>query len=321
MTDEVALPAPAPDPEEGDLYLVGVDEAGQRLDQFCQAQVAHVSRARVQAWIAEGAVRLNGGAAKAAARLRVGDRVLVLTPPDPDPLDVAPEPIPLDVVFEDADLLVLNKPVGMVVHPAPGHTHGTLVNALLHHCRGSLSGIGGVARPGIVHRLDKDTSGLMVVAKSDRAHRDLARQIAAKEAQRRYWAVVGGHLPASTGRVDAPIARHPTARQKMAVVPGGRHAATRWTVLRTYKGYDWVLCELETGRTHQIRVHMAHLGHPVVGDPVYGGDRSLPVKLAGQALHARELAFRHPVTGEALTFTAEPPPALGRLLAWLEAQG
>ena len=312
--------SPSPvDPEDGDLFLVTPDEAGTRLDQFCQAELAGVSRARVQAWIAEGQVRLNDRPAKPAQRLRAGDRVFVAAPPPPEDARALPEAIPLAVVYEDDDLLVIDKPAGMVVHPAPGAPSGTLVNALLHHCRGGLSGIGGVARPGIVHRLDKDTSGLLVVAKNDRAHLGLSAQIAAKTAERRYWAVVGGHMPAPEGRIDAPIARHPTHRKKMAVVPGGRVAATRWRVLGSYKGFDWLECSLETGRTHQIRVHLAHVGHPVVGDPVYGGDRTLPVKLPGQALHARELSFDHPRTGARMTFTAAPPVAFEKLLSYLQA--
>jgi 23S rRNA pseudouridine1911/1915/1917 synthase len=319
MTDPGASSPSPVEPEDGDLFLVTPEEAGARLDQFCQAQLGDVSRARVQAWIEDGQVRLNDRPSKPAARLRAGDRVFVAAPPPPEEAVARPEAIPLAVVYEDDDLLVIDKPVGMVVHPAPGSPSGTLVNALLHHCKGTLSGIGGVARPGIVHRLDKDTSGLLVVAKHDRAHLGLSAQIAAKTAERTYWAVVGGHMPAPEGRVDAPIARHPSQRQKMAIVEGGRSAATRWRVLEAFKGYDWVECKLETGRTHQIRVHMAHLGHPVVGDPTYGGDRALPVKLPGQALHARALSFDHPVTGERLTFTADPPPAFEKLLAYLRA--
>lgn len=319
MTSEDRFSPSPVDPEDGDLFLVTAAEAGTRLDQFCQAELDGVSRARVQAWIADGQVRVNDRAAKPAQRLKAGDRVFVAAPPPPEDAVAKPEAIPLAVVYEDDDLIVIDKPVGMVVHPAPGSPSGTLVNALLHHCRGGLSGIGGVARPGIVHRLDKDTSGLLVVAKHDRAHLGLSAQIAAKTAVRRYWAVVGGHMPSPEGRVDAPIARHPTHRQKMAVVPGGRPAATRWRVLESFKGFDWVECTLETGRTHQIRVHLAHVGHPLVGDPVYGGDRTLPVKLPGQALHAHTLSFDHPVTGEPLTFTAPPPAHFEKLLSYLRS--
>ncbi|MDB5101824.1 MAG: rluD [Cyanobacteria bacterium RYN_339] len=300
---------------EEETYIVTPEEAGQRLDQFCQAQLEGISRARVQAWIDEGQVSLNDKPTKASQRLKANDRVGITEPPI-EPTAILPEAIPLTIVYEDADLLVIDKPQGMVVHPAPGNAGGTLVNALLHHCK-DLSGVGGVARPGIVHRLDKDTSGLLVVAKHDRAHAGLAAQIQAKDALRQYWAVVRGHMESPDGRIDAPIARHPTQRQKMAVVQGGRQAATRWQVLETFRGYDLVELTLETGRTHQIRVHLAHLGHPVVGDAAYGGEVKVPVKLAGQALHARRLAFVHPVSGEAMQFEAEPPENFRKLLAYL----
>ncbi|HEY9721398.1 MAG TPA: RluA family pseudouridine synthase [Oscillatoriaceae cyanobacterium] len=296
-------------------FVVAPEQAGQRLDQFCQGQLAELSRSRCQALIEAEHVRVNGRAAKASQKLRAGETVDVALPPV-EPAEVAAEAIPLKVVYEDPDLLVIDKPQGMVVHPAPGSPSGTLVNALLHHAQ-DLSGIGGVARPGIVHRLDKDTSGLLVVAKNDQAHHALAAQIAAKTAVRQYWAVVRGHMPEQEGRVEAPIARHPSHRQKMAVVAGGRSAATRWRVLEEFKGFSLLELTLETGRTHQIRVHLAHLGHPVVGDPVYGGDLKLPVKLAGQALHARRLAFEHPRTGERLCFEAEPPENFQKLLHYL----
>lgn len=315
-TDEAASLQQSGDEE---VWSVTADEAGTRLDAFVQAALEGVSRVRIQRWIEEGLVRLDGSAAKAGARLRRGQTVTLMAPTTIEELNLQPEALPLDVIYEDADLIVLNKSVGMVVHPSAGHASGTLVHGLLHHCRGQLSGIGGVARPGIVHRLDKDTSGLIVAAKTDMAHASLAQQIASKRALRLYWAVVGGHLPSATGRVDAPIARHGVHRQKMAVVPSGKPAATRWEVLESFRGFDWVACVLETGRTHQIRVHLSSIGHPVVGDPLYGGDRSLPIKLTGQALHARELAFEHPRTGEALKFEAPLPEVFAKLLKYLQS--
>ena len=297
------------------LFTVTAAEVGTRLDQFCQTKLTDVSRARVQAWIDDGCVLVNERAARASLRLKAGDSIAIEAPPVLA-TTIAPEAIPLAIIYEDAHLLVLDKPQGMVVHPAPGNASGTLVNALLHHCR-DLSGIGGVARPGIVHRLDKDTSGLLVVAKTDQAHQSLSGQIAAKTALRQYWAVVGGHMASTTGRVDAPVSRHPTHRLRMAVVEGGRMAATRWSTLETFRGYSLLELTLETGRTHQIRVHLAHLGHALVGDLMYGGDMRLSVKLAGQALHARRLGFNHPVTGEAMQFEAEPPENFRKLLAYL----
>lgn len=316
MAHDSASPAPdAGAEEEAETYLVTPEEAGQRLDQFCQAQLAGFSRARCQALIEGGHVTVGDRAAKASLKLKAGESVTIGVPPLEES-EVLPEAIPLAIVYEDADLLVVNKPQGMVVHPAPGSPSGTLVNALLHHVR-DLSGIGGVSRPGIVHRLDKDTSGLMVVAKHDRAHQALSAQIAAKTALRQYWAVVRGAMPEPDGRIDAPIARHPGQRQKMAVVQGGRPAATRWRTLETFKGYSLLELTLETGRTHQIRVHLAYLGHPVVGDPVYGGEVKLPVKLAGQALHARKLSFDHPTTGEPVSFEAEVPENFQKLLNYM----
>ncbi|MNS33330.1 Ribosomal large subunit pseudouridine synthase D [compost metagenome] len=301
--------------EDPESFVVTPDEAGTRLDQFCQAQLEGFSRSRCQALIEAGQVRVGDKPAKVSQKLKAHEVVTIVVPP-PTATEVLPEAIPIDVVYEDADMIVVNKPQGMVVHPAPGAASGTLVNALLHHVK-DLSGIGGVARPGIVHRLDKDTSGVMVVAKHDRAHQALAAQIAAKDALRQYWAVVRGHMKETEGRIDAPIARHPVHRQKMAIVEGGRQAATRWRVLETYKGFSLLELTLETGRTHQIRVHLAFLGHPVVGDPVYGGDVNVPVKLAGQALHARRLRLTHPTTGEEQTFEAEPPENFQKLLNYM----
>ncbi len=321
------------DEAEDREYVVPAELEGQRLDQAVTRLADDLSRAAVQRLIAEGLCRLNGETPKRADRVAAGDRV-VLTILPPTPTDVTPEPIPLDVVYEDAHLIVVNKPSGMVVHPAVGSPCGTLVNALLAHCT-DLSGIGGELRPGIVHRLDKETSGLLVAAKSDAAHRDLARQIAERSAKRTYWALVWGQPSPPEGRVAAPIARHPRQRQMMAVVPGGREAATHYRVQQAFRvgppggrhGSVASLLELdlETGRTHQIRVHMSHLGHPVLGDPVYGRQRALPQSaspalrealrgLRGQALHARRLQFVHPITGEPMALEAEPPEDFMRVL-------
>ena len=242
--------------------------------------------------------------------------MLLVTAPEPEPIDLVPQDIPLDIPYEDGDVIVVNKPVGMVVHPAPGHPDGTLVNALLYHCGASLSGINGQLRPGIVHRIDRDTSGLLIAAKNDRAHLALAAQLADHSLFRLYHAVVLGGFRAESGTVDAPIARHKTDRKRMAVCrPGeGREAVTHYQVLDSRGGYSHITCRLETGRTHQIRVHMASIGHPLLGDPVYG--KAAP-GLAGQCLHAARLTFTHPATGEVMTVDAPLPgyftAALGRL--------
>lgn len=301
------------------LLLVPSEAKGQRLDHYIAGHVPDVSRSRLQELIQAGSVLLDDRPAKPSSRLKGGERVTIDVPP-PRELDVKPEAIPLDVVYEDADLLVVNKPQGMVTHPAPGAWEGTLVNALLHHCT-DLSGIGGVARPGIVHRLDKDTSGLLVVAKSDLAHQSLSAQIAAKTARREYRAIVHGVMATHGGSVEAPIARHPSERIKMAVVPGGREALTHWQVAEAFRDASLLDLQLATGRTHQIRVHMAHLGHPIVGDPVYGPSKMpFPVKLSGQALHAFRLSFDHPRTGARMTFEAPLPERFEALLRYLRSR-
>lgn len=297
---------------EPDLLIVPVDAQGERIDRYLAQLRPDCSRARLQALITQGDVHLDGHPVRPSERLRPG-QVIALNWPDLRPSLVEPQAIPLQVVFEDASLLVVNKPAGMVTHPAPGSRDGTLVNALLAHCS-DLSGIGGVERPGIVHRLDKDTTGLLVVAKTDAAHRSLSAQIAAKTAQRCYLGVVTGSMSVPQGRIDAPIRRHPRDRIKMAVVPEGRTAATRWEVLETFRDATLLRLSLETGRTHQIRVHMAHLGHPLVGDPLYGPSKPFAIRMGRQALHAEQLGFRHPVSGEAMRFQADPPADFQRLL-------
>ena len=290
--------------------------SGQRLDQYLAGAVEALTRSGAQRLLEGGLVTVNGRAAKKNARLTAGDTVTVDLP-DPEPAEAAAQDIPLDVVYEDGDVIVVNKPVGMVVHPAPGHPDGTLVNALLWHCGDTLSGVGGALRPGIVHRIDRDTSGLIIAAKNDSAHLALSAQLQDHSLARTYEAVVIGKLPQDRGTVSAPLARHPVDRKRMAVRPEGRQAVTHWQVLRRYSGYTHTECHLETGRTHQIRVHMAHIGHPVLGDPVYGGARKGFPELTGQCLHARRLTFRHPRTGEAVTVTCPLPDyfqaALGRL--------
>ena len=260
---------------------------------------------------------LNGKPANKKQKLCAGDEVLVRIP-EPVPYEAKAENIPLDVVYEDADLLVVNKPKGMVVHPAAGNYEGTLVNALLYHCGDSLSGINGVLRPGIVHRIDKDTSGLLIVAKNDNAHQKLAAQIKEHSFTREYEAVVFGSLRDDRGVVDAPIGRHPVDRKKMCVTEkNSKHAVTHYEVLRRYKGYTHIKCVLETGRTHQIRVHMAYLGHPVAGDPVYGV-KNEKVAFTGQCLHARKIGFVHPVSGQYLEFSSDLPPYFSAFLNKLE---
>ena len=300
-------------------WIAAPEDAGARLDAFLAGKMEK-TRSSVQKLIEEENVRLNGAPAAKNARLREGDRVEATEPP-PEVLDVKPQNIPLDIVYEDQDLLVVNKPKGMVVHPAAGNPDGTLVNALLFHCGDSLSGINGVIRPGIVHRIDKDTSGLLIVAKNDRAHQSLAEQIAVHSFTRIYNAVVYGIVKEEEGTVSAAIGRHPTDRKRMAVLSsGGREAVTHYRVLERFPGFTLVECRLETGRTHQIRVHMAHIGHPVAGDPVYGPKKCI-TELQGQCLHARVIGFIHPATGEYLEFDSGLPPYFERFLEKLRRSG
>lgn len=285
-------------------FTVGAEDAGRRLDAVL-AQRAGISRALAQKLCEAGAALADGVPRGKNFRPAAGTRVTAELP-EPEPCEASAEDIPIDVVYEDDMLLVVNKPRGMVVHPAPGNWNGTLVSALLAHCGGSLSGINGVMRPGIVHRLDKDTSGLLIVAKTDRAHRCLAAQIAAHTFERCYEAVITGHLRESSGSVELPLARSRTDRRRMTADAGGRPARTDYTVLAEYPGYSHVRLRLYTGRTHQIRAHMAALGHPVAGDPLYGGLRK-GLDLGGQILHARMIAFSHPADGREMRFDSGLP--------------
>ena len=255
---------------------------------------------------------MNGRAVSKSYKLAGGEDIAV-TLPEPEPVEAVPQDIPLDVVYEDADVIVVNKPSGMVVHPAPGHPDGTLVNALLYHCAGTLSGVGGALRPGIVHRIDRDTSGLIIAAKNDAAHQYLSAQLADHTLARTYECIVVGKLREDRGTVDAPIARHPTDRKRMAVVAGGREAVTHWEVIARYPGYTHVRCRLETGRTHQIRVHMAYIGYPILGDTVYGAKKEVP-GLTGQCLHAVGLRFLHPRTHEVVELSCPLPEEFTRML-------
>ena len=293
------------------ILVIEATESAERIDALLARSVEGLTRSAAQRLLEQGAVTLGGRPVKKNHRTSPGERFEVVLP-EPEPAAPVPENIPLDVRYEDDDLIVVNKPRGMVVHPAPGHPDGTLVNALLYHCGDSLSGVGGEKRPGIVHRIDKDTSGLLIAAKNDFAHLALSAQLSDHSLARTYEAVVLGNLRDDAGTVNAPIGRHPTDRKRMAVTQkNSREAVTHWEVLARYPGYTHIRCRLETGRTHQIRVHMAHIGHPLAGDMVYG--RKKPeLGLEGQCLHARELTFVHPRSGERLTVTTELPD-------WFEA--
>ena len=306
--------------------VAGAEDVGARLDAFLAAKF-DISRSAAERLLAEGAAQITGGEASKKYRIR-GDEQITLTLPDPTPAEALPEDIPLDIVYEDADIVVVNKPEGMVVHPAAGNESGTLVNALLHHCKGSLSGVGGVERPGIVHRIDKDTSGLLVVAKNDAAHNHLSAQLKTHDVARVYFAIALGNFKEDRGTVHAAIDRHPTDRKKMAIVKkagAGRDALTHYEVLERFGSFTLLRCKLETGRTHQIRVHMASLGHPLLGDPVYGGsgtrfEADHRKYVHGQCLHAGELTLTHPRTEQKMHFEAPLPADFAALLDILRRQ-
>ena len=294
------------------LLRASEESKNQRLDAFLASSLDGLTRSQATRLIESGEVAVDGRAVSKSYKLAGGEDIAV-TLPEPEPVEAVPQDIPLDVVYEDADVIVVNKPSGMVVHPAPGHPDGTLVNALLYHCAGTLSGIGGALRPGIVHRIDRDTSGLIIAAKNDAAHQYLSAQLADHTLARTYECIVVGKLREDRGTVDAPIARHPTDRKRMAVVAGGREAVTHWEVIARYPGYTHVRCRLETGRTHQIRVHMAYIGHPILGDTVYGAKKEVP-GLTGQCLHAVGLRFLHPRTHEVVELSCPLPEEFTRML-------
>lgn len=287
------------------LLQTSEEDRGARLDAFLAHAMEDLTRSAAAKAIEEGRVLVSGKVPSKSLKL-TGNETIEFTPEEPAPIDAVPQDIPLDVVYEDDDVIVVNKPSGLVVHPAPGHSGGTLVNALLFHCGASLSGVGGALRPGIVHRIDRDTSGLIIAAKNDYAHQFLSAQLADHTLARTYECIVVGNLREDSGTVDAPIARDSRDRKRMAVVPGGRRAVTHWTVLARYPGYTHVQCRLETGRTHQIRVHMAYLGHPILGDTVYGAKKPVP-GLTGQCLHAVGLQFIHPRTKELVSLSCPLP--------------
>ena len=294
------------------LLRASEESKNQRLDAFLASSLDGLTRSQAARLIESGEVAVNGKTAGKSYKLAGGEDIAV-TLPEPEPVEAVPQDIPLDVVYEDADVIVVNKPSGMVVHPAPGHPDGTLVNALLYHCAGTLSGVGGALRPGIVHRIDRDTSGLIIAAKNDAAHQYLSAQLADHTLARTYECIVVGALREDRGTVDAPIARHPADRKSMAVVAGGREAVTHWEVIARYPGYTHVRCRLETGRTHQIRVHMAYIGHPILGDTVYGAKKEVP-GLTGQCLHAVGLRFLHPRTHEVMELSCPLPEEFTRML-------
>ena len=298
------------------IVLTTENWKNKRLDSFLAEAVEGVSRSAAAKLIESGCVAVDGKTAAKSCRL-TGAETVAVTLPEPEPIDAVPQDIPLDVVYEDDDVIVVNKPSGLVVHPAPGHPDGTLVNALLYHCAGSLSGVGGALRPGIVHRIDRDTSGLIIAAKNDFSHRGLAAQLKDHTLARTYECIVVGNMRDDSGTVDAPIARDARDRKRMAVVNGGREAVTHYEVVARYPGYTHVRCRLETGRTHQIRVHMAYIGHPILGDTVYGAKKPVP-GLTGQCLHAVGLRFIHPRTGEAVELSCPLPEEFTAMLKKLD---
>ena len=290
------------------------EQKGDRIDKVISTLDEEWSRTQVQQWIKEGHITVNGQQIKTNYKCSLNDQIEISIP-DPEELDVVPEDLNLEIYYEDSDVLVVNKPRGMVVHPAPGHLSGTLVNGLMFHCK-DLSGINGVLRPGIVHRIDKDTSGLLMVAKNDLAHESLVNQLVAKTVTRKYKAIVHGVIPHDFGTVDAPLGRDPKDRQSMTVVDHGKHAVTHFHVIERFKDFTFVECQLETGRTHQIRVHMKYIGYPLAGDPKYGPKKTL--EIGGQALHAGVLGFIHPRTNEYLEFEAPLPADFESLLIKLQ---
>jgi 23S rRNA pseudouridine1911/1915/1917 synthase len=299
-------------------WTIEAEMAGERIDRFLQAENAEMSRAKIQKLIQDGFVTVNHSVVKSNYKLRNRD-VIEFAIPEPTEVNIEAEDIALDILYEDADMIIINKARGMVVHPAPGNYTGTLVNALLYHCD-DLSGINGELRPGIVHRLDKDTSGVMVAAKNDTSHQSLALQIGEKTATRTYLTIVHGNMREDTGTVNAPIGRHPTDRKQMAVVEkNSKSAVTHFRVLERFGQYTFLECKLETGRTHQIRVHMAYIGHPVVADPKYSRSK-VPFTIVGQALHSAELRLKHPTSGEEMVFTAPMPIDMEKILHKLRSQ-
>ena len=300
-----------------EIFTIETDDVNKRVDVFLNEEMEDVSRSALQKNIEKGNITVNGEKISKNYKLRLGDIVEAELPP-PENIDIVPEDIPLDIMYEDDDLIVINKPQNMVVHPAPGHYTGTLVNALMFHCGDNLSGINGVLRPGIVHRIDKDTSGVLVIAKSDLAHKGLSEQLAEHSMKRVYNAIVYNSFSEESGTVDRNIDRSKNDRKKMAVVmQGGRNAVTHYKVIEKLGKYTWVELQLETGRTHQIRVHMSYIGHPLLGDPVYG-PKKCPFNLNGQVLHAKVLGFIHPRTGEYMEFNSELPDYSSSLIERLK---
>lgn len=290
-----------------------IEKGGERIDKYLSEQLEDMTRSHIQKLIKENMVRVNGMAVKSNFKLSASDQIEVEIPELKEP-DILPENILLDILYEDQDILVVNKPKGMVVHPAPGHYTGTLVNAIMYHCKDNLSGINGVLRPGIVHRIDMDTTGSLLICKNDRAHQALAEQLKEHSITRKYHAIVHGRLKEDEGTIDKPIGRHPIDRKKMSVhCTNGREAITHYRVLKRFQQFTYIECQLETGRTHQIRVHMSSIGHPILGDQIYGPAKC-PYKLQGQTLHAKVLGITHPITGEYMEFDAPLPDYFQALL-------